>query len=319
MNSIVNLDDEKIFILKQGHFRFRKKIASFDYDHTMVKPKTKSTFSKGIDDWMWLRDSVKPIIIGYYEKGYSIVIFTNQSQKFKKQQIKYVLKELDIPCIAYACYDKSLKKPSKIMYEMHKGLKKIDTENSFYVGDAAGRHSDWSDSDKLFAENCGLKFYTPEQVFPFEQVSKVIKPQIIPDNITQQELVIMMGYPASGKSTYSGNHFGGLDNYTILHGDILKTEAKLKKALKIAIDSGKSVVIDATNPSKGKRSVFIDIAKGKGLYIRIIHIATFIEESMMRNNDRGDETRVPKIVYYVYRKKYEEPSTDEGVNDVITV
>lgn len=41
----------------------------------------------------------------------------------------------------------------------------IDFENSSFVGDAAGRPDDFSDNDKKFAENAGLKFYTPEEYY----------------------------------------------------------------------------------------------------------------------------------------------------------
>lgn len=44
---------------------------------------------------------------------------------------------------------------------------------SFFVGDAAGRNAHWmpgkkadfSDSDRLFAINIGLRFQTPEEIF----------------------------------------------------------------------------------------------------------------------------------------------------------
>ncbi|OWB59500.1 hypothetical protein B5S31_g4913 [[Candida] boidinii] len=41
----------------------------------------------------------------------------------------------------------------------------VDFEESFYVGDAAGRPKDFSDSDKNFAKNIGLKFHVPEDYF----------------------------------------------------------------------------------------------------------------------------------------------------------
>ncbi|XP_052734457.1 polynucleotide 3'-phosphatase ZDP isoform X2 [Vigna angularis] len=41
----------------------------------------------------------------------------------------------------------------------------IDMDQSFYVGDAAGRKSDHSDADIKFAEAIGLKFYLPEDYF----------------------------------------------------------------------------------------------------------------------------------------------------------
>ena len=44
--------------------------------------------------------------------------------------------------------------------------KKVSNQ-SFYAGDALGRENDWSDSDKIFAINCGLKYISPEEIFPF--------------------------------------------------------------------------------------------------------------------------------------------------------
>ena len=40
-----------------------------------------------------------------------------------------------------------------------------DLKNSFYVGDAAGRDGDHNDTDRKFADNAGLTFFTPEQYF----------------------------------------------------------------------------------------------------------------------------------------------------------
>ncbi len=42
-----------------------------------------------------------------------------------------------------------------------------DPAQSFYIGDAAGREDDFAASDKEFAENAGLKFMTPEEVFGY--------------------------------------------------------------------------------------------------------------------------------------------------------
>lgn len=40
-----------------------------------------------------------------------------------------------------------------------------DKASSMYVGDAAGRKDDHSDSDRKFALNAGLSFFTPEEFF----------------------------------------------------------------------------------------------------------------------------------------------------------
>ena len=38
----------------------------------------------------------------------------------------------------------------------------VDTVESYFVGDAAGRSNDHSGTDRKWAMNAGLKFYTPE-------------------------------------------------------------------------------------------------------------------------------------------------------------
>jgi bifunctional polynucleotide phosphatase/kinase len=38
-------------------------------------------------------------------------------------------------------------------------------EKSFFVGDAAGRKGDHSDTDRKWAINAGLRFHVPEELF----------------------------------------------------------------------------------------------------------------------------------------------------------
>ncbi len=38
----------------------------------------------------------------------------------------------------------------------------LDKEQSFFVGDAAGRKGDFAGTDRKWALNVGIKFYTPE-------------------------------------------------------------------------------------------------------------------------------------------------------------
>lgn len=74
------------------------------------------------------------------------------------------------------------------------------------------------------------------------------------------------------------------------------------KAAKPLIKIGKSIVFDATNPSKEKRGEYIKLAKEYNIKIRCIHISTSMDEALFRNNQRPKEHIVPKIVYYIYRK-----------------
>lgn len=291
------------------NYEHREKVAAFDYDHTLVKP-CQGTFSKNVDDWMWLRNNVVEILQEIYNSGYAIVIFTNQSKNFKVEQIKNVLRTLEIPLKVYIGVDNLHKKPEITMWNLFTNEKNIDMNESFFVGDALGRVGDWSDSDKQFADACKLSIRTPEEMFPFDIKSSL---KFIPS--PTQEFILMMGYQGSGKTTYTLNEIP--DSYIKLHGDELKTDAKKKKAVKTYLEQGHSVVLDATNPSKEKRKMYIEIAKAINVPVRIVHITTDFEQSKSRNANR--EIKVPLIAMYVYRKKYEQPGEEEEVIEIISV
>jgi hypothetical protein len=44
-----------------------------------------------------------------------------------------------------------------------------------------------------------------------------------------------------------------------------------------------------------------------------------MEEAMARNAQRTDHKVVPAITYYVYRKKFEEPTVREGFDRLLVV
>ena len=61
------------------------------------------------------------------------------------------------------------RKPDTAMWDLlcqsYNGDVKVDKKKSFFVGDAAGRKKDHGASDKEFAANCGLMFYTEDEFF----------------------------------------------------------------------------------------------------------------------------------------------------------
>ena len=125
-------------------------------------------------------------------------------------------------------------------------------------------------------------------------------------------VVIMVGYPGSGKSTIA-RELGG----TVISGDVLKTSAKMIKAAEQALKAnpGQSIVFDATNATKARRAEYIEFARRHNLPVRCIHVATPIEVSMERN--KGREKPVPNIALYLYRKKFEQPTEDEGLEIIV--
>lgn len=313
-------------VVKLNNPRHRQKLAMFDYDWTLVKPKANRKFPKDADDWQWLFDAVPYVLKKYYDDGYAIYVFTNQTKPWKQAHIMNSLETLKIPMTIVIAYDLQEHKPSPAMFQAVMGDRKWKSDTSFFVGDALGRRGDFADTDKGFAENVGVAVKSPESVFALdtdasgddvrwannklEDALKKAKPQ------SGQEVIIMVGYPGSGKSTVAEHmkQFG----YEVVNGDEHKTDAKRVKVALEALHRGVSVVMDATNLTREKRAIYINMAKREGLPVRCIFVATSLDKALERNLQRPEGKRVPRVAYYRMQKTFEAPSEDEGF-DLVTV
>lgn len=265
-------------------------------------------------------------------------------------------KELGFPMQAFICGGNNhWRKPHTTMWDylsshMNKSVN-INLTKSFYIGDAAGRIKNWrpkhkrdfSCSDKKFAINVGVRFMTPEEFFlqdvdvanaKFEWKSldpiKFLKENPEGMNVfegssitkSEQEVICFVGLPASGKSTFAKKYLVP-KGYIWINRDTLKTPAKCKKALKEALQEGKSAVIDNTNPT-AKRQEYIGVAKKCGVSVRCFYFDASRELANHLNFYRerlseGKRRRVPAVAFNMYKCRFEEPSKDEGFTEIATV
>ena len=58
-------------------------------------------FPKSVDDWDWLYSHIPNIIKQLYDEGHIIVILTNQSKQWKRNQIINIAETLNIPIYIY--------------------------------------------------------------------------------------------------------------------------------------------------------------------------------------------------------------------------
>jgi bifunctional polynucleotide phosphatase/kinase len=286
----------------------REKMAAFDYDWTLVSPKGGKTFPSNIDDWEWLYPTIPEKIKNYYEDGFMIVIFTNQSKDWKHEQIKLVAASLGIPIFIVVATRKCDYKPNPNLFNLFIGDNRINKEKSFFIGDAIGRTYDFSDSDKVFAENIGIPYYCPEQVFHVK--TEIINIPSIPLS-DEKQIIIMMGYPGSGKSAIAKNICKN-NSFIYIEGDIYKTSTKMIKVSLEHILQNKSIVFDATHSSSKKRKEYVELGKKYNYNVVCIHVSTSLEISYKQNKLRNYEKYVPKIAYSVYSKNYDNPNENEG-------
>lgn len=314
---------EKYVFIINSNLEFdnsNKKIAAFDYDWTIVKPKGGREFPRDENDWKWLRPNVPENIKKYYNDGYAIYVFTNQTKEWKLVHIENSLSQLEIPIKVVVGFGKLNKiiKPNPVLFLDNAPII-FDKGNSFYCGDAAGRPSDWSNVDITFANNVGIKFKIPESCFPIElqkpDHNTICKIDYEKDT---QEIIILVGYPASGKTTFASNY---LKTYVIINGDELKTVARMLKCAKSYIQNSYSVVIDATNGRLDNRKCFIDFAQCYNIDIRCFVFNTSMEDALEWNTKRMNETgkKVPNIAFYTYRKYYTIPTLSEGFDEIVYI
>ena len=326
-------------------------VVAFDLDHTLIKPKSGRTHPKDKDDFMLYNAEVIEKLKEYNDKDYQIVIFSNQDDLLNKPEKKeIVLNRIDtlrkmlakdsIDLNVFISTSKDFcRKPNTGMwnYFIKKVNYVVDLKKSFYVGDAAGRikdkknKKDFSCSDRMFASNIGINFYTPEVFFLKEKDRDYTMPNLAQElfvnngeknpeikELTKYSVIILVGAPASGKSTLS-KKIGS--DYNILSNDETKSKSKLKKSLEENCKLQKKIIIDNTNSKVSNRKEYLDIINK---YYKKNEICSIImnitkEQSFFLNNFRCKKTkepRLPDVVIHSYFKYYEEPTTSEGFDKI---
>ena len=276
--------------------RFQSYIAAFDIDWTIsYSEETLIQETRNPLD-VHLIPGRAEILLGLFKKGYTIVLFTNQYTKKdhskKIERITNILLKLPFPCLTFIATDKDeYRKPLTLMWD--KLLEYVTPQYAFYVGDALGRPQDFSDADKVFAENIGIPYYSPEEFFP--ELKYTFN--------TGKNMIITVGMPGSGKSSYYKHNFENLD-YTLLSRDTIGGDKKkILRVVKKNVLESKDIYIDATNPKIIDRQVYYDLAQEYGYDITVIY---FIRNGFGWNALR--EKKVPTIAYRIYFKNLDPPT-----------
>lgn len=340
--TVIHMNDTKegVLMMKTPHFEWRDKLAMFDLDDTLIYNKSRKRFFVNKDDWAFY-STAKKTLRGFHKEGYTLIIITNQTGlknnpercEMFVERLRNVMNSLNLPILLLAAtYTNIYKKPSPTFYS-DVILKCVKPKNVFYCGDAAGREDDFSNSDYQFAVNCLIKFHVREGIFhksDDRQAWDFEYPKIAPrtlnfgDDSTEfkykkmydKELILMMGFPASGKSTirrilteYHGFRVASKD----------EQKSRFNKILKGYIEDGENIVVDNTNLSKKSRKVIIDMVEGEGYKIRCMVMGTSLEDCFHNNYYRAyttDRELINPRVYMFMKNNWEYPEKDEGIDNI---
>jgi len=150
------------------------------------------------------------------------------------------------------------------------------------------------------------------------------------------EILLVMGYPASGKSTYVEKKLG--EGYTRLNrdtqgGGLDALAARLSAGIKAG---GKRFVLDNTYPTVESRRPILAIAKEHKIPVRCLLLGTSIEDAqvnacvrMVRLQGKllmpedfkriKDPNIFPPAALFGYRKAFQKPDLSEGFASIETV
>ena len=281
----------------------QEKIAAFDIDGTLITTMSGKVFPTDINDWKILYSEVPGRLKKFIADGYKLVFITNQAgiakgkMSVEQFQIKIsnILARLGVPAMVFVSVsDKGFyRKPRPGIWEWlelrgNKGIR-VDRENSFYCGDAAGRladhlpgrKKDFSCSDRLLAANLGLKFFTPEELFlnhkPSNKFNTPFHPKDLPGTspydppnaklvLPTPFLALLVGIQGSGKSKVAKDMEE--KGVVVASNDRTGGKEKTLRLVEQSLSQGKSVVVDNTHVDREARKPYIALGVKFGVVVR---------------------------------------------------
>jgi bifunctional polynucleotide phosphatase/kinase len=263
----------------------------------------------------------------------------------------------------------------KLIHERCDG-RKVDRAASLYVGDMAGRKGDHSASDLLFALNLEVPFQVPEVFYDDEEGASLAgnRTIVLVKNVSADEhlfnpmtekvskrtskvnaatrdeiralledghmqtLVIFVGSPASGKSSWYEQHLkSDVPGLVYLGMDTFNgTLGKFHKEIEGQLKKGKNVVVDNTNGNSKAREKLAKIARdvssqmGHEIQVVVVHFTTEKRICLHQNALRTKKVNVcslhgradcghnvPAVAIHTYWKHFEPVDMDKEDIDVV--
>jgi hypothetical protein len=135
------------------------------------------------------------------------------------------------------------------------------------------------------------------------------------------ELVILVGLPGSGKSTFFRQRFAATHEH-ISRDELRKQRAPLRRQnelLERALAGGRSVVVDNTNVSLKDRAVLVALGRRHGARLSVYLFEADARECVARNAGREGVARIPAVGIFAAAKRLVRPALSEGFDALFVV
>jgi predicted kinase len=135
------------------------------------------------------------------------------------------------------------------------------------------------------------------------------------------ELVILIGLPGAGKSTFARQRFAE-SHVSVSLDDLRRSRQPRRRQGELihqALRAGHSVVVDNTNVGVKERAELIAAARAHGARVRVYLFTATSRECVARNRGREGAARVPDIAIFAAAQRLVRPAFDEGFDELYLV
>ena len=137
----------------------------------------------------------------------------------------------------------------------------------------------------------------------------------------QLELVVLVGLQGSGKTSFYRERFAA--THVLVSKDLFvhnRNRARRQRQLiEEALASGRSVVLDNTNPTVEDRAEPISQARAHGARVLGFVFVPDVAAALERNRRREGRARVPDVAIHVTAARLRLPTPEEGFDALFTV
>jgi predicted kinase len=134
-------------------------------------------------------------------------------------------------------------------------------------------------------------------------------------------VAVLVGLQASGKTTFCKEVLG--DSYVQVSKDhwpnAKHRQRRQMRLIAEALDAGRDVVVDNTNPSPDEWRPLIDAARQAGARVVACWFPPNVDGSLKRNAARQSRARVPDVGIRATLARLRAPTPADGFDEVLTV
>lgn len=135
------------------------------------------------------------------------------------------------------------------------------------------------------------------------------------------ECIILIGLPGAGKTTFYRERFARTHIHVSkdLWPNASGREVRQQQLIDETLASGKSIVVDNTNPTVVERNRIITSARSRSARLIGYFFEVSTRAAVARNANRTGSNKVPNVAIFTTAKRLQRPKAEEGFDQLFRV